>query len=378
VIWHYCAPMREPWVVDGVPFLKGDTPGQAVRLPSAPTLVAGTLGSLTLFRYAEPPPGDLPVGGAVLQVALDLGAPSLDMERAEAGLPPEVGEVVNGVLGPSLVRLHFAGREIARAQVPSGYRPVVALSAVLGVMEATLLHEATAQGALGPLIVTAEGGLPVHHDGAAEPVHVELAGELPEEDLTAAEVAELLEAAVAEGPDRRLGLAVAAAQLFEPAPSSQPWSLVPGWAPPGYRPDAPLRPRPAGPGRAFEVRIGLDTVLPWFAAAPVRLPEDALQQLELPAVRVATVQVLVTTAGKPVTVELEAAGITVTAEVADEPRTLRFPAPDGWDGVYSWRVDGGQWQSSREHNLIVVRPDKSPDKPADEAPDTPPVTQQSS
>jgi hypothetical protein len=349
--------MHEPWSIDNVPYLRGETPGQAIRLPSPPALMAPTGASVTLYRYAEIPPQGQPVGGAVLSVALDLGAPSEDVEWTEAGLPSEVSEVVDAAMGPSLVRLQFAGREIDRAEVPAGHRPVVSLSAVLGVDDATLLREIVRYGTGSPVFAIAEGGLPVHHDGAADTVKVALK-EAPSGELTAAQVADLLDDAIDDGPDRLLGLALAAAQLFEPVASERPWSLVPGWRPPGYCADAPLRARPAGPGPTFEVRIGLDTVLPWFAAAPIKLPDSALRQVELPGSRVQSVQFRRNTDGRPVTVELDGGGHRRKIELTDdEPRTLRFlPPPDwSWDDGYRWRIAGEEWQTSTNQIQIVTQ-----------------------
>lgn len=316
-----------------------------MRLPAVGTVAA----NLVMVRYPSPLENDQPVGAGVVQAVLDLGAPLDAVEVAEVGLPPEVGDVSHPLVGPSVVRLHVAGREVARVDVAGGYRPVVAIGGVLTTTEATLVHQSVRQGTAAPLSVTAEGAIPLRHDGGT--VRITLAGR-PDGASTASAVAGWLEDAVeVEGVDRRLGLAMAAAHLFEPGPSARPWALVPGWPAPEYQRDAPLLPRQHEPEK--KLRIAADTGLPWFAAAPVALAADATQQHELPGTRVRSVHLRANTSGPPITVELDAGGTTRTIELTGEPRTLRFLHGPGDDGGYRWRTADGPWHTGQSTHLVV-------------------------
>lgn len=334
-----------------MPFPRGDEPGQAVRLPAVAALDA----SLMLLRYPLSAVADQPVGTAVLRVVLDLGAALDGVERAEADLPAEVVQVRDAVLGPGVVRLHFAGREVATALVTGGHRPVVAIAGTLSVTEAMLLDQAARQDVVSPLWATAEGTIAANHPGGT--VRISIAGQ-PDGELTAARAADWLREAVeVDGMDRRVGLAVAAAHLFQPAPSAEPWSLVPGWPAPHYRRDAMLLSRPAEPVVAGHQTLTVepDAPLPWFAAAPVALSADAVTRHELPGSRVRTVWFMPNPAGRQVTVEVEAGGTTRTVELIDEV-SLRF-VPTGQDTSYRWRTAGGQWHTTDNTHTVVGQDD---------------------
>jgi hypothetical protein len=400
--------LDDPWVVDSALFLRAADGSGAVRLPSPPVLLAPDGGppafELTLFRYPVSPP-DTPAGGGLLLLAVDLGAPVPALDRREAALPADLlPEVAGPVLGPGQLRLWLGDREIARAAIPAGFRPIVPLTATIGPEAATMLQEGIRQHAT-LLTATTEGAIQARHPGPQTTIEIDLgrASEAlgPPAELPAAEAAaavdRLVEAGIVrlevvapDGPPagtRVLCSVLVAGRLFQPAPGGPDgWTLVPGMTAPAYRPAGRLRHRgDLGEGtlRLAVEGEGAETALPWFAAGPIEPPETAVRLLEVPGSPVVGIRLELAVA-----VPEGVVGLEVEAELpggerravsfrsregpGGASRNLRFLPPPGWDRSYRWRVravhqDGTsavtEWRSSQQQ-VLVIHGDAMGDIPA--------------
>src|SRR5581483_6024944 len=387
--------LDRPWFAGETLFLRADG-NSAVRLPSPPVPLAPTDArpAAELIKYRYPPnEGEDEVGGGILRLLLDLGAPLPALDACEAELPADVElPVAQPVLAPGVVKLWSGETELGRSNVPAGRRPLVPFAAGISPDLATLVEEAGRNGSPA-LHATVEAGIPVA-EGPGTQIEIDLgrarAGVGGARSVTAAEgagtIAHLIESGVvrltvdAISPvvpeaTRLLCAALVAGRLYEPAADEEPWSLLPGLASPGYVPRGRLRPRSGlGDGTVtLTVGAGEETVVPWFGAAPIVIRPDCVQLADLPSSSVVGVQVVLTgpvpegSAG--LSVEIDCGGKTREAVFESgagdvtQARVLRFVPPPGWEGAYRSRLkvarkDGtsvsGEWRAGTNRILVIV------------------------
>jgi hypothetical protein len=326
------------------------------------------------------------MGGGVVTVSVDLGSPWDAADQAEAAVPAEIADVVAPQHRDGIVRMIFGNRELASAPVGVGPRPVVGLAGNLDGTETILLKAVIGEPGVGsPLSVMVEGHLAVDGGGARATVTIDVGACRAELDglvaLTPAEAATVIDRLVGtgairmtfDGPDDSVELltrAFAASAVFEPVATGAPWSAVPGLRLPGYDPEGALRLRP---DLRADLTLTIDgTLLPWFAAAPLRPSAAAVRRWDLGDARVVVVTVLPTGAPWPA----DLAGPGVEARIAGgatsrlplppvaQEAALRMVATTDWDGTYDYRLvatrpDGarmaGPWSTTRDR-LLVVQP----------------------
>jgi len=373
--------LSDPLVVENRLYLRTPDGTRVMRPPSPPLLMSAdgaVAASFGLYRHAD---GDFGGGGA-LAVTLDLGSPSESADEADAALPPDVQEVASPQHAQGWARLWFGQRELAKARLAPGTRPVVPMAARLDETEATLLRTMV-QGAAGTALSATAGGSVVIDGGGVrakvgvdvEAVRRTLSGSGSFGSAEAADaVQELLHlGAVRVSADETapteslmvLVAAVVAAALFDPVATSEPWSLVPGLRLPGYEPAGALRLR-----RRLRTDLTLlvdGTRLPWLAAAPLSLPGSEPMMWDLPLTRVVPLLFQVDGAWPA---GLVSPGVEVwtgdgpvrTLPLPGELATLRLVPPPDWSGEYSWRVTGstgdgtrctGPWVTSQVRRITI-------------------------
>jgi hypothetical protein len=375
--------LSDPLIAGHRVYLRSPDRRRVVRPPSPPlpmTADGQTAAGLGLYRHLD---GE-PHGGGVLAVTLDLGSRWEASEQADATVPADVESVTAPRHGPGRVRLWFGARPIATAPLPTGVRPIVAISAGLDQESASLLQGSAQNATSGPLFATAGGRLVVAPDPGSDGsgsvqidgarIRAELAGSGV---LSPTEVAAAIDGFIGSGLIRVsapapapslmfLAGALVTEELFEPVATAEPWSLIPGLHRPGYDPAGALRLRSR---RRGSLTLSIDgSSLPWMAAAPLRLPGRP-QLWDLPGSRVREVQVVVN--GRwpegvlaPAIEARSGDGPITSLPLTRDRQTLRLLPPPGGTGEHTWRVTGthsdgtplaGPWTGG-DLSMLVIDP----------------------
>lgn len=388
--------LDDPIRLGSLTLLRDDErPDVAWHLPPPPAPLGGRPGEMTLFRHEIGGDAELAReqsrGGATLAFAFDLGALAAEVAAKETrlnALPTAPQFVRVAPVGAGEVRLESALGRLASTSFEGGVRPVVGVSAVVGVKEATLLRAAMEDGRPA-LWAVLDGRLPVRYGGPTFRIDIRgaaaaraLGGEgslvAPREvgrhldRLLEDRHVELVTRATSQPDMDRLFAALVAGALLEPAGGGEAWSGVPGWS------DAPtgaLRVRAPGPDRQIGVESGLGeegavVSVPCFAVADVTPPAERIARVETPRSTVVLLRVQGVGPAERVASDLEVeldlpdgrlerVVLERASLDAPSPRWVRFNAGPEGPFRYRWRYAGGPWSSTDRRNLML---DGGPDR----------------